>query len=126
MNLGASGFIPKAFSGEALLAAVNEILAGNIFRPSGQHNAQMDDAIPLPPYRVSVQPEEVGLTSRQAQVLGLMVRGLSNRDIAEQLELSEGTVKIHVTAVFKALGVNSRTQALVTVARYGIDFGNVF
>lgn len=126
MNLGASGFIPKAFSGEALLAAVHEILAGNIFRPNGQHNAQMDDAIPLPPYRVSVQPEEVGLTSRQAQVLGLMVRGLSNRDIAEQLELSEGTVKIHVTAVFKALGVNSRTQALVTVARYGIDFGNVF
>ena len=47
-------------------------------------------------------------------------------DIAEQLDLSEGTVKIHVTAVFKALGVNSRTQALVTVARYGIDFGNVF
>lgn len=55
-----------------------------------------------------------------------MVRGLSNRDIAEQLDLSEGTVKIHVTAVFKALGVNSRTQALVAVARYGIDFGNVF
>ena len=68
----------------------------------------------------------VGLTSRQAQVLALMVRGLSHRDIAEQLDLSEGTVKIHVTAVFKALGVNSRTQALVTVARYGIDFGNVF
>ena len=126
MNLGASGFIPKAFSGEALLAAVNEVLAGNIFRPNGQQCSRMDDVTPLPPYRVNVQPEEVGLTSRQAQVLALMVRGLSNRDIAEQLDLSEGTVKIHVTAVFKALGVNSRTQALVTVARYGIDFGNVF
>jgi len=59
-------------------------------------------------------------------VLCLMVRGLSNRDIADQLDLSEGTVKIHATAVFKALGVTSRTQALVAVARYGIDFENVF
>ena len=60
------------------------------------------------------------------QVLALMVRGLSNRDIAEQLELSEGTVKIHATAVFKALGVGIRTQALVAVARYGIDFSDAF
>ena len=58
--------------------------------------------------------------------LALLVRGLSNREIGDTLELSEGTVKIHVTAIFKALGVASRTQALVAVARYGIDFGKVF
>jgi len=126
LNLGASGFFPKAFSGEALIAAVREVMAGNIFRPSGQQGARLDDTTPVPPSRISVKPDEVGLTDRQAQVLALMVRGLSNRDIADQLQLSEGTVKIHATAVFKALGVNSRTQALVAVARYGIDFGNVF
>jgi len=126
LNLGASGFIPKAFSGEALLAAVREVLDGNIFRPSGTQGARIDDATPVPPSKFSVRPDEVGLTDRQAQVLALMVRGLSNRDIADQLDLSEGTVKVHATAVFKALGVNSRTQALVAVARYGIDFGNVF
>jgi DNA-binding NarL/FixJ family response regulator len=126
LNLGASGFIPKAFSGEALLAAVREVLAGNIFRPRGQASARLDDATPVPPSKVSVRPNEIGLTDRQGQVLGLMVRGLSNRDIADQLGLSEGTVKIHATAVFKALGVNSRTQALVAVARYGIDFESVF
>jgi DNA-binding NarL/FixJ family response regulator len=126
LNLGASGFIPKAFSGEALLAAVREVLAGNIFRPRGQAGARLDDATPVPPSKVSVRPNEIGLTDRQGQVLGLMVRGLSNRDIADQLGLSEGTVKIHATAVFKALGVNSRTQALVAVARYGIDFESVF
>ncbi|MDD2884454.1 MAG: response regulator transcription factor [Dechloromonas sp.] len=126
LNLGASGFIPKAYSGEALLNAVRAVLAGQIVRPKGQGEAKMDDEVPVPPRKVSVRPEEIGLTERQAQVLCLMVRGLSNRDIAEQLDLSEGTVKIHVTAVFKALGVSSRTQALVSVARYGIDFGNVF
>jgi DNA-binding NarL/FixJ family response regulator len=126
MNLGASGFIPKAFSGESLLTAVREVLAGNLYRPCGQPGSRLDDAKPLPPAKVGVRPDEIGLTDRQAQVLALMVRGLSNRDIADQLELSEGTVKIHATAVFKALGVTSRTQALVAVARYGVDFESVF
>ena len=127
INLGASGFIPKAYSGEALLAAVGEVLAGNIFRPQGQFAAaRMDDVVPVPPHQGNVQPEEIGLTVRQSQVLALMVRGLSNRDIADQLELTEGTVKIHVTAIFKTLGVNSRTQAMIAVTNYGVDFGNVF
>jgi DNA-binding NarL/FixJ family response regulator len=126
MNLGASGFIPKAYSGEALLAALHEVLAGNIFRPDGAgKTARLDDMPPLPPAGNGVRPAEVGLTERQAQVLALMVRGLSNREIGDYLELSEGTVKIHVTAIFKALGVGSRTQAMVAVARYGIDFGKV-
>lgn len=126
LNLGASGFIPKAYSGEALLAAVREVLNGNIFRPSELSGARLDDAIPLPPSKHGIPPAEIGLTDRQSQVLALMVRGLSNRDIAEQLQLSEGTVKIHASAVFKTLGVTSRTQALVAVARYGIDFADVF
>ena len=126
LNLGASGFIPKAFSGEELLAAVREVLDGNIFQPGQSAGARLDSVPPTPPSQLSVQPAEIGLTDRQSQVLALMVRGLSNRDIAEQLELSEGTVKIHATAIFKTLGVNSRTQALVTVTCYGIDFSNVF
>lgn len=126
LNNGASGFIPKAFSGDELLAAVREVLAGNIFRPGSRQPAKIDDNIPVPPQTGGVPPSELGLTDRQGQVLGLMVRGLSNREIAEHLDLSEGTVKIHVTAIFKALGVSSRTQALVTAARHGIDFDVVF
>jgi DNA-binding NarL/FixJ family response regulator len=127
MNLGASGFIPKAFSGEALVSAVRAVLDGSIFRPAGVGaGARLDDLPPVAPHSNGIDPGDIGLTDRQAQVLALMVRGLSNRDIAEQLHLSEGTVKIHATAVFKALGVSSRTQALVAGARYGIDFGRSF
>lgn len=127
INLGASGFIPKAFSGDALLNAVQEILQGNIYRPlSGRPSARLDDDPPLANPLMRVKPSDIGLTERQAQVLCLMVRGLSNRDIGIQLALSEGTVKIHVTAIFKALGVTSRTQALVAAARYGLEFDEVF
>lgn len=128
MNLGASGFIPKAYSGDTLLGAIREVLAGNLYRPNvtSGANSRVGDPAPMLSNRIAVKPDEVGLTDRQAQVLALMMRGLSNRDIADQLGLSEGTVKIHATAVFKALGVNSRTQALVAAARYGIDFESVF
>ena len=127
LNLGASGFIPKALSGDALLVALRDVLEGNIYRPSAnQASARLDDAVPVPLFGVSMRPEEIGLTERQAQVLCLMVRGLSNRDIGAEMGLSEGTIKIHATAVYKALGVTSRTQALVAVSRYGIDFADVF
>jgi len=122
MNLGAAGFIPKTFSGEALLTALRKVLHGTLFRPDGlSGTARLDDALPVVPAAIGAHPAELGLTERQTQVLALMVRGLSNREIAARLGLSEGTVKIHATAIFKALGVSSRTQALVAVARYGID-----
>ena len=127
INLGASGFIPKSYSGEELLNAAREVLGGKIFRPvSSRPTARLDDDPPIATSLLRIKPSDIGLTERQAQVLCLMVRGLSNRDIGTQLSLSEGTVKIHVTAVFKALGVTSRTQAMVAVARYGIEFDEVF
>ena len=129
MNLGGSGFIPKSFSGEQLLVAVRQALVGEIFRPRGTGNGKcLDNVMSLPPGSggAGVSPAEIGLTERQAQVLALLARGLSNREIAAHLELSEGTVKIHVTAILKALGVVSRTQALIAVTRYGIDLGAAF
>lgn len=117
---GASGFVPKAYSSDRLIAALREVLEGRIFTPEQMMPVNLGADLPHMPIGGEAEPSEFGLTERQSEVLALMARGKSNRDIAEQLGLSEGTVKIHITAIFKALGVSSRTQALVAVARYGI------
>ena len=117
---GASGFIPKAYSTERLLAAIRQVLAGNIHTPEQLMPVNLAPDLAPAPAIQEAPASEFGLTERQAEVLGLMSKGKSNREIATLLGLSEGTVKIHITAIFKALGVNSRTQALVAVARLGI------
>ncbi|HKA39762.1 MAG TPA: response regulator transcription factor, partial [Burkholderiales bacterium] len=64
-------------------------------------------------------PREIGLTERQSQVLTLLVQGKPNKIICRELNLAEGTVKIHVTAILKALGVTNRTQAVIAVSKLG-------
>jgi DNA-binding NarL/FixJ family response regulator len=120
LKAGAAGFVPKAYSGDRLLDALRQVLEGTIFVPEQTLPANHGLGLAVPPTGKDVSASEVGLTGRQTDVLALMVKGRSNRDIAELLGLSEGTVKIHITAIFKALGVASRTQALVAVARLGL------
>jgi DNA-binding NarL/FixJ family response regulator len=119
MQSGAAGFVPKSYSSEQLLEVVREVLAGGVFAP--HEISRVGRALqPSIPARRSVESADFGLTERQSEVLRLMASGKSNRDIAALLGLSEGTVKIHLTAIFKALGVSSRTQAIVAVARQGV------
>jgi DNA-binding NarL/FixJ family response regulator len=119
---GASGFVPKAYSSDRLIAALREVLDGRIFVPEQLVPVNPGSELPHTPIGGDAHPAEFGLTERQAEVLALMAHGKSNRGIAEQLGLTEGTVKIHITAIFKSLGVSSRTQALIAVSRYGIKF----
>jgi DNA-binding NarL/FixJ family response regulator len=121
LNNGAAGFIPKSYSGEQLLDAISQVLSGHTFHPGGvASTAQLDNETPVLSSRNNLSPTEYGLTGRQSEVLGLMSKGRSNREIALQLGLSEGTVKLHVAAIFKSLGVNSRAQAIVMASRHGI------
>jgi DNA-binding NarL/FixJ family response regulator len=119
MKSGAAGFVPKAYSSERLVMALREVLAGREYVPEMFSEAAAV-AQPRLPIGGEAEPAEFGLTARQAEVLGLMAQGKSNRDIADTLGLSEGTVKIHLTAIFKSLGVSSRTQAMVVIAQQGI------
>ena len=124
---GASGFVSKSSSGEEILEALQDILDGQIVRPNkGGKEARLGM---LPERKVAngkVRPQEIGLTERQAQVLALMIQGLPNREIGRQLGLTEGTVKVHATAVFKILGVNSRAEAMVAANHHRIDLDSTF
>jgi DNA-binding NarL/FixJ family response regulator len=96
-----------------------------VMRPSGPGTGAggFTEATPLgaaaraEPHQRLPSIDEVGLTPRQAEVLGLLLQGLPNKLIARQLNLSVETVKDHVAAVLRALGVSSRTQAVLAVSQ---------
>lgn len=113
LKAGASGFVSKASSGEVLLRAVREVLDGGVPTPVRSATS------PVRPAGNKTPAERFGLTTAQARVLELLAGGRSNREIAELLGLTEGTVKVHMTAIYRALGVSSRSQALVAIARSG-------
>ena len=110
---GARGFIAKTASPHALLDAIRTILSG------GRHVTS--DLGPAPRSIGGVPIDALGLTNRQSDVLRLLVQGKPNKLICRDLNLSEGTVKVHVSAILKALNVHSRSQAIVELARRGIS-----
>jgi len=119
MRAGARGFIPKTSSSTVMVHAMNLVLSGGHYIPT----LVLDDATEEPETPEPVNPA-AALTPRQMDVLRLVARGLSNRDIAHALELSEGTVKLHVTAILKALGVPNRTSAVIAASRMGLTEGD--
>ena len=99
---GASGFVSKASSGEVLAQAVREVLDGGMPTPRAS----------ISPASRSRQPaERYGLPVAPAMVTGLIVTGCSNREISTKLGLSNGTGKVHVTAIHRALGAIRRRHA---------------
>jgi DNA-binding NarL/FixJ family response regulator len=120
IDAGAMGFIPKTSPTQVLVQALRLVLAGGVYLPAEvlrKDPAATPDAMATVPLR---NPREIGLTERQSQVLALMVQGKPNKLICRELNLAEGTVKIHITAILKALAVTNRTQAVVAVSRLGL------
>ena len=119
-KLGAAAFASKTYSSDRLLSILRDVLAGRVVPPDAPKAGSSAALRGSKSNGAPGKPADFGLSKRQAEVLGLMARGKSNRDIAALLGLTEGTVKIHLTSIFKVLGVSSRTQAMVVVARHGI------
>lgn len=109
---GASGFVPKSSSTDAMLDALREVLAGEIYVPPRMRDG--GDGIRN---RSKTVAERYSLTKGQVRVLELLIEGKTNRQIAELLGVTEGTVKIHVSAIFKAMNVSNRSQALLLAAK---------
>lgn len=125
IDLGAMGFLPKRLSTAALADALQLVLAGGIYVPPVDTAAAPAAAVshtPQAPHSGSRTPldaipyDKLGITPRQADVLAMLLQGRSNKDIARRLDLSVETVKDHVGAVLRALGVTSRTQAVLAVS----------
>jgi len=109
---GAMGFIPKSSSNDVMMNALRLVLSGGRYLPP---EILSGNGAPPP-----TSLDEVHLTDRQREVLALMIQGKSNKLICRELGLAEATVKIHVTAILRALKVSSRAQAIVAVNQLGL------
>lgn len=130
IGLGARGYVPKSSTGQVLLAVVRLVLAGGTYLPP--HVLHENGALagwarplrgspPLAPTLPSAPPAPAdSLSSRQREVLLKAVQGKANKVIARELHLSEGTVKAHLSAAFRALGVSNRTEAVSVAAKAGL------
>ena len=130
LDAGAMGFIPKTSSNELMLSALRLVFSGGVYVPpqalaGDPESAQVPAATPGAGQTTGMAPSEIGLTERQTEVLSLMLQGKPNKVICRELNLAEGTVKIHVTAILKALGATNRTQAVIAASRLGLRIGNL-
>lgn len=110
LNSGACGFIPKNTTGSIMLNALKLVLSGGVYVPPAM--AIIDEN-----FSDTRQSELPGLTPRQMETLALLVKGYPNKEIARYMSLAESTVKMHITAIFKSLNVNNRTQAVLAVEK---------
>jgi DNA-binding NarL/FixJ family response regulator len=115
---GAQGFIPKTANVVALQEALRRVMDGGVYVTNDLADGTEGDG-------VHMTPGQLGLTSRQADVLKLLVQGKPNKLICRDLRLSEGTVKVHVSAILRALNVHTRTQAVAELARRGISVDTI-
>jgi DNA-binding NarL/FixJ family response regulator len=117
---GAMGFIPKSSTPEVLIQALRLVLARGVYLPP----AVLDAA--RAPEPVALQHGTAGdivlpgLTPRQMDVLRCVIQGKSNKVIARELDVSEGTVKAHLSSVLRALDARNRTEAVYAAAKLGL------
>jgi DNA-binding NarL/FixJ family response regulator len=111
LEMGAAGFLPKTANSEVMMAALRIVLEGEVYVPvqamSGVTGGAAADGIDR-------------LTERQREVLRMALKGVPNKLIGRDLGLSEGTVKSHLSAAFRAMDVRNRTEALYAIAKSGL------
>jgi DNA-binding NarL/FixJ family response regulator len=108
-ELGARGFIPKTLNGKALVCVLEMVINGVPYVPDIMLDSSAED-----PSRM------FDLSPRELEVLGQLFKGLSNKVIAAKLDIEESTVKLHLRTLFKKLGVNNRTEAVIVARDSGL------
>lgn len=123
LRAGATGYIPKSSSPDVTLNAIRLVLSGGIYIPPDALELRnlADEEGERKSVSKAVADEDngadAGLTPRQLDVMDLIAEGKSNQEIGEELGLTSGTVKMHLTRIYKSLGAKSRTDALAKYNR---------
>lgn len=114
LEFGASGYVPKSLPVGVIRAAIRQVLDGGVWSPPD---------IPLDgtadPESADLARRLTALTPQQVRVLMMLGEGLLNKQIAFKLNVSEATIKAHVSAILQKLGVDSRTQAVIAIGKIG-------
>lgn len=138
LDIGVAGYIPKTASNNLIISAINLVLAGGVYIPhellytaknaTSSNEKQNDYITPLKNLeKISLTPQkypEKRLTERQIDIVKCIAEGLSNKQIAYKLNLTEGTVKVHITVILKVLNVKNRTSAVIEAAKRGYITNN--
>jgi len=124
LGAGVHGYVPKSFATDQIVKAIEVILGGGVYVPSEIANLNGGETMngsggkdkphaPLPP----TVPGLARFTKRQLDVLQLLGQGRSTKEIARALELSEGTVKVHLAAIYRGLNARNRTEAVALASK---------
>ncbi|MTI14750.1 response regulator transcription factor [Sansalvadorimonas verongulae] len=119
LSYGAAGFIPKSSSMPVIKAALQGVMRGENWIPP---NIDMSREVELG--KSNLEEKISSLTPQQFRVLGMIGEGMLNKQIAWELNISEATIKAHVTAIFRKLGVRNRTQAVIALKQLELDEPN--
>ncbi|MFY8283175.1 response regulator transcription factor [Pseudoalteromonas sp. SSMSWG5] len=117
MAYGAMGFIPKSSSSDDIAMAIKHILEGDVWLPSELKDKVSD----VDGEDKEIAAQVASLTPQQYKVLQYLHEGLLNKQIAYELHISEATVKAHITAIFRKLGVYNRTQAVLIASKLQLE-----
>ena len=119
LRAGASGFLLKDAPPEDLLAAIHVLARGDALLDPSITRAVIEE-FARRPARAELAGQLDDLTAREREVLGLLARGLSNREIAERFVISDGTVKTHVASILRKLGLRDRVQGVIYAYESGL------
>jgi DNA-binding NarL/FixJ family response regulator len=118
LSAGVHGYVPKMLGLKEITSALHQILEGSIYVPVSLADVSGEQVpVTIGPTPTGAAPVHLPLTTRQKEVLRLIVEGRTNKEIARALDLSLGTVKIHLTAVFRTMGVSTRAAAAAAGAK---------
>lgn len=119
IDYGAAGFIPKSATLEQIAAGINSVMHGNVWLPLDLASAHSSN-----PEEHAFAQRLKTLTPQQLRVFMMLTKGLLNKQIAGEVNVSEATVRTHMTAIFRKLGVRNRTQAVLAANYLNLDEDN--